>query len=246
MIKDIFGDTVDIHCGGVDHIPIHHTNEIAQSQAANGKPLAKYWFHANHILINDQKISKSEGNGITLEDIEERGLKLATLRLLVLQSHYRTQSAFSWDNLEAAANRLKDMQDFADLRYQPLENATELGPDFAEKAKEMIMAELEDDLASPRALAAVELIIGQVNQAGGIHPNSKEDFVTLLAFLDNVFGLELLSSSDLNQQQKKLMQERDLARAAQNWSKSDEYRQQLSDQGIEVRDTDAGQIWSRQ
>lgn len=244
MIKDIFGDTIDIHGGGVDHIPVHHTNEIAQSQALTGQPLARHWFHANHILAGDQKISKSAGGGVTLEDVEAKAYKLAALRLLVLQSHYRTQSSFSWDNLAAAARKLKDLQDFADLRYQPLPDVAELGSDFADKAKNLIMHELEDDLATPRALAALETIVDQVNQAGGINPASVESFVEFLAFLDNVFGLDLLKSADLNEKQRKLFHERELTRASQNWTKSDELRQQLAEQGIEVKDSEHGQIWS--
>ncbi|HET7529263.1 MAG TPA: cysteine--tRNA ligase, partial [Candidatus Saccharimonadales bacterium] len=102
MVKNYFGDTVDIHSGGIDHVPVHHTNEIAQSQALTGKPLANYWMHTNHILIDDKKIAKSEGNGLTLEELEEKGYGLDVLRLLVLQSHYRTQSKFSWEELDAA------------------------------------------------------------------------------------------------------------------------------------------------
>jgi cysteinyl-tRNA synthetase len=245
MIKDIFGDTIDIHGGGVDHIPVHHTNEIAQSSSASGKPLAKYWFHANHILINDQKIAKSEGNGLTLEDIQDRGYSPRVLRLLVLQSHYRTQSTFSWDSLEAAANKLMKFQDFTDLRYQPLDKVSPLGQGFADKAKERLMAELNDDLSTPRALAAVEEIIDQVNQVGGVHPDSLEDFVAFIVLLDNLFGLDFLKSGDLNEAQKKLLNQRSLARASQNWTLSDQLRDELAEQGIEINDTDFGQIWQR-
>lgn len=245
IVKALFGDTVDIHAGGIDHIPVHHTNEVAQSQAASGQPLARLWFHANHILVDDQKIAKSAGNGITLEDVEAMGYKLVVLRLLVLQSHYRTQSTFSWDSLAAAANRLKKLQDFADLRFQPKDEAASLGEDFADKSTQFILTELADDLATPRALAALDNIIDGVNQIGAINPADVENFVKLLAFVDNVFGLELLGSGDLTDKQKKTMEERHLARASQSWTKADELRQTLKDEGIMVDDTELGQIWSR-
>jgi cysteinyl-tRNA synthetase len=245
MIHQLFGDTVDIHGGGIDHIPVHHTNEVAQSQAVTGKPLARCWFHANHIMIDEQKIAKSLANGITLEDIEAKGFSLQAFRLLVLQSHYRTQSAFSWQSLEAATNRLKKIKDFADLRFQPKEKAAELGDDFADKGRQLLLKELEDDLATPRALAQLDNIIDQVNQIGAVNPASVENFVKFLACVDNLFGLDLLKSGDITESQKKLLNERELERAAQNWTKSDELRKQLNESGIEINDAEPGQIWQR-
>ena len=105
MALKYLGETVDIHCGGIDHIPTHHTNEIAQSEVITGKPLAKVWMHTNHITIDDQKISKSLANGLTLEDIKNKGFSLRAFRLHVLESHYRNQSKFSWDSLRAADAR---------------------------------------------------------------------------------------------------------------------------------------------
>jgi cysteinyl-tRNA synthetase len=107
LILKYLGETIDIHAGGIDHIPVHHTNEIAQSKALTGKPLSRHWFHTNHILVDGRKISKSLGNGITLEDVEKQGFSLVALRLLALQSHYRTQQNFTWESLEAAQTSLQ-------------------------------------------------------------------------------------------------------------------------------------------
>ena len=118
MSVKYLGQTVDIHSGGIDHIPVHHTNEIAQSESATGQPFANLWMHTNHIMVNDEKISKSLGNSVTLEDIEAKGYSLEAFRLHVLESHYRSQSKFSWDSLEAAQNRLRAYNAFADLVWQ--------------------------------------------------------------------------------------------------------------------------------
>ena len=105
MSMKYLGETLDIHSGGIDHIPVHHTNEIAQSEAATGKHFANYWLHTNHITIDGQKISKSLGNSITLNQIEGLGFSPMVFRLHVLESHYRTQSKFSWQSLIAAKQR---------------------------------------------------------------------------------------------------------------------------------------------
>jgi cysteinyl-tRNA synthetase len=118
MAMKYLGDTIDIHAGGIDHIPVHHTNEIAQSESATGKTFVNYWLHNNHMMVAEQKISKSLKNGITLQDIKTKGYTPDAFKLLVLQSHYRTQSNFSWDNLLAAFRRLNRWQAIADLRWQ--------------------------------------------------------------------------------------------------------------------------------
>ena len=152
MSMKYLGETLDIHSGGIDHIPVHHTNEIAQSEAATGKPFAHYWMHTNHILINDEKIAKSTGNGITLEDIEGKGFSMEDLRLHVLESHYRSQSRFSWDSLAAAHNRLLDYKAMAALRWQPIaalhDHATF---EFSDVAGELL-AILSEDLHTEAAL----------------------------------------------------------------------------------------------
>jgi cysteinyl-tRNA synthetase len=239
------GETIDIHAGGIDHIPVHHTNEIAQSEAATGKRYANYWMHTNHILIEDQKISKSLGNSITLEQIEEQGFSLQDFRLLVLQSHYRSQSKFSWDDLAAAANRLKAYQAMADLRFQPIDADNYHGtvPDFALFTKKIQQA-LADDLDTPRVLALLSIVEGGT-QPLARHEGTLEHLTAFLEFIDNALGTQLAASEDITTEQQDILAKRQQARQQKDWAQSDALRDQLAQQGITVRDTPHGPIWSR-
>lgn len=245
MSMKYLGETIDIHSGGIDHIPVHHTNEIAQSEAASGKRYANYWMHTNHILIDDQKISKSLGNSITLEQIEEHDFSLQDFRLLVLQSHYRSQSKFSWDDLAAARNRLNGYQAMADLRFQPIsdENYNYTGPDYA-IFRQKIQEAMQNDLDTPRALALLSIIEGGARPLPN-DPQIIDDFTSFLQYIDGILGTQLLASEDSDDQQKQLIAERQLARQQKDWARSDELRDRLAEQGIAVRDTPQGPIWSR-
>jgi cysteinyl-tRNA synthetase len=238
------GETMDIHAGGIDHLPVHHTNEIAQSEAVTGKPLAQYWMHTNHISVNGEKISKSLGNGITLEDIEEKGFSLVAFRLHVLESHYRSQSKFSWESLEAASNRLKDYQALADLRFQAIATGEyELAElDYGQYQKD-IQASLADDLNTPEALRIVSLVANERHDS--IHHTEYDAFVEFLQYLDDVLGLDLLKSEDITDEQKQLVTKRQAARDNKDWTMSDEIRDELGKQGIGVRDTAHGPVWYR-
>jgi len=244
MSMKYLGETMDVHAGGIDHIPVHHTNEIAQSEAVTGKPVASTWMHTNHITVNGEKVSKSLGNGITLEQLEEKGFSLIAFRLHVLESHYRSQSKFSWESLEAAANRLKDYQALADLRFQavttPGYELTDM--DYGQYQKDILSA-LQDDLNTPEVLRIVSLIANERHDS--IDESEKDAFVAFISFLDDVLGLNLLSSTDITDEQKAILQERQAARDAKDWAKSDELRNVLGKQGIGVRDTSFGPIWFR-
>jgi cysteinyl-tRNA synthetase len=244
MSMKYLGETMDVHAGGIDHIPVHHTNEIAQSEAVTGKPVAQYWMHANHISVNGEKISKSLGNGITLEDIEKKGFSLQAFRLHVLESHYRSQSKFSWESLEAAQNRLKSFQSFADLRFQlnPDNKAT---VDFDFKgAKEAILIALQSDLNTPQALAALSAT-EQFISANIPGTQQQEEFNGFVAYIDQVFGLRLSDSEDIPDDSKRIIAERDQARITKDWAKSDELRGKLTAQGIGLLDTANGSVWYR-
>lgn len=244
MAMKYLGETIDIHTGGIDHIPIHHTNEIAQSEAATGKRFANYWMHSNHVTVNGEKISKSLGNGIRLQEIVGKGISAEAVRLHVLESHYRSQSKFSWQSLEAAANRLKDLRAMADLRWQ-LNNSDKQAQaiDFKKYIK-ILNNELASDLNTPRALtdlsAASHILAKQL-----VAKNQQADFEEFLGHIDQVLGLKLLSSNDITPEQKQLIAERESARATNNWQASDELRNKLKQQNIEVRDTQYGPIWNR-
>lgn len=243
------GQTIDIHSGGIDHIPVHHTNEIAQSQAATGQPFANYWMHTNHITIEGEKISKSLGNGITLEYVEARGFDLQVLRLHILESHYRSQSKFSWESLEAASNRLRRWQELSDLRWQlsaqePVD--TKAGQPAAERAQTAmagVRAALLNDLDTPAVMGHIEEIMNLMEQAG-TRPAVAAEFERLLQFIDQYMGIDLFGE-DIDGEQRQLLSDRQAAREAKDWARSDQLRDQLQNQGIGIRDNAQGANWFR-
>lgn len=242
MCMKYLGDTVDIHSGGIDHIPVHHSNEIAQSEAATGKLFAKVWMHTNHILINDEKISKSAGNGITLEDIEAKGYSLEAFRLHVLESHYRSQSKFSWDSLEAAQNRLRSLQAMAALRWQAKATVQDAGTFALGDVSEELKSFLADDLNTPAALVYLSQVETQLNTVL-IEQDMLDHFVGMLGAIDRLLGLNLLGIADISEENKQLIAEREDARTIQDWVKADELRDKLVIAKIGVRDTPSGPIW---
>jgi cysteinyl-tRNA synthetase len=244
MSMKYLGETLDVHAGGIDHIPVHHTNEIAQSESATGKQFVRHWFHVNHIMINGDRIAKSSGNGITLEDIEKAGFSLESFRLLVLESHYRTQSHFSWDTLEAASNRLASYTSMAALRWQQFGHSSGLQTTELGSYKEKIQTALENDLNTPVALFELSRLAEEVT-AKGIHENSRSAFADLLSWIDGILGLRLADVQDLTDHQKQLIRDREEARQNKYWSKSDEIRGTLEAQYVGLRDTPDGTIWFR-
>jgi cysteinyl-tRNA synthetase len=242
MAMKYLGDTIDIHAGGIDHIPVHHTNEIAQSEAASGKPFARYWLHANHLLSQGQKIAKSAGNGYTLADIAAHSFSPLDLRMLALQSHYRTQADFNWSNLAAAHSRLASLQAMADLRWQLPDTA--VSPIDLNLSAQVILGELQNDLGTPQALARLSEIETQLEKTPPAQ-TQRQEFITFLQFLDELLGLELSIRSDITPAQKELIGKRAEARAQKDFAKADELRKLLTDQKIGVQDTNNGAIWYR-
>lgn len=243
MSMKYLGETLDLHAGGIDHIPVHHTNEIAQSEAVTGKPLSNMWLHSNHITVNGQKIAKSAGNGIKLEEIEARGISLEALRLHVLESHYRSQSKFSWDSLLAAQNRLNSLYAMSALRWQPTSIKRDDSAFFHEQANKLTAA-MQADLNSPEVLAQLSALQNKL-EVMLISASEREAFEHLLHVVDNLLGLRLMEQSDISPEQQKLLAERQNARNNKDWTKSDELRDQLKEQGIGVRDTGYGPIWNK-
>ena len=246
MSMKYLGETMDIHAGGIDHLPVHHTNEIAQSEAVTGKPFANYWMHANHISVEGEKISKSLGNGITLEQIEEKGISLMALRLHILESHYRSQSKFSWESLQSSQRRLKNWRALADLRFQTTDETPESVPNLGISliaAGKNFSETLSNDLNTPAALTFIDALANQI--PGKLAENEKEQFEVFLEIVDDGLGLKLLSSRDIDHEQKQLIAEREQAREAKDWQKSDDIRVELVKQSLGLRDTDHGTIWYR-
>jgi cysteinyl-tRNA synthetase len=250
MAMKLLGNTLDIHTGGIDHIPVHHTNEIAQSEAATGQQFAKYWLHANFLTVDGTKISKSLDNGFTLDDIEAKGFRPLDFRMFVLQSHYRTESNFTWENLAAAAQRLKHWNEVARLRWQlhdtVIEDADKLESDASAKALAAIHASREalaDDLNTPETLRIIDEAFDVIETADHQQLNH-DSLVELLDFIDAVLGLELQKSTpDITDELKQTILERERAREAKDWQRSDELREEIEKSGIHIRDTARGSVW---
>lgn len=240
------GQPFDIHTGGVDLIFPHHENEIAQSTAGKDDKLyAKYFVHNEHLLVDGRKMSKSLNNFFTLRDIVEKGYDPLAFRLMILQSHYRNQSNFTWENLEAAQNRLNDLRAWADLRHQPSADTMPYDlDDLFKETRQSVHAAMSDDMDTPQALAALSKLVNYMQTipipgTEGAHTNGT------LKMLDDLLGLNISDRPDISNEQKALIKQRQQARDDKEWHKSDEIRDQLQQQGIGVRDTEHGPIWFR-
>jgi cysteinyl-tRNA synthetase len=242
MSMKYLGETLDIHTGGIDHVPVHHTNEIAQSEAVTGKRFANVWMHGNHITVNGEKISKSLGNGIRLSEIMAQGISPMAVRLHVLESHYRSQSRFSWESLLAARNRLADYESMAALMWQAHDGEGDAG-NYIQTSAEMLES-LQDDLNTPEMLAQLSALSDDIKEQG-IKKAELPAFQSLLSFLDATLGLNLLGIADISDEQKQLIAEREQARERHDWEAADALRAQLLNQKIGIRDTEHGPIWER-
>ncbi len=244
MARELLGDQIDIHTGGIDHIPVHHTNEIAQTEAVTGKhPFSNIWLHANHIKVDGTKMSKSLGNIYTLQDIKDKGYDLQAFKLLVLSKHYSTEGNFTWDNLAAAQNRLNNWKTTANLVHQSTVDYG-LTEDAFSDYLEPLMSSLQNDLDTPSALAYID---SKFSEAHAESNNSERNFTLLATLVDNIntlLGINL-SNDDITSDQHKLIEDRESAREAKDWNKSDEIRDELLAQNIAVRDTQGGTIWER-
>lgn len=245
MAMSILGSTLDIHTGGIDHIPVHHTNEIAQSEAASGVKFSNYWLHNNHLKVDGTKISKSLENGYTLDDLEERGYSPLDYRLFVLQSHYRSEGNFTFENLTGAKNRRRNWRNIAALRHQTHDTLT----DDSQKeislraAPQALLEALNDDLNTPRALTIIDQAFAQLDSVSltTIH---RSGLSQLLEQIDQLLGLELTASTpDITDEQKQLVLQRQRARDNKDWATSDTIRDELAKSGIAVRDTAHGPVW---
>ncbi|HEU5187254.1 MAG TPA: cysteine--tRNA ligase [Candidatus Saccharimonadales bacterium] len=244
MSMKYLGETLDIHTGGIDHIPVHHTNEIAQSEAATGKRFSQVWMHSNHVMVNGEKISKSLGNSIRLQEILAKGISAEAVRLHVLESHYRSQSKFSLESLQAAQNRLQSYQAMADLKWQQVPKGQDITSGAIENHKNAIDQAIKNDLSTPSALSTLDSFERAITTSGVSDANA-EAYQKFLEWLDDLLGLKLSERSDLTAEQKQLIAAREQARTAKDWQKSDELREQLARQGVGLRDTPHGAVWHR-
>ena len=229
MAVKYLGQPIDIHCGGIDHIPVHHTNEIAQSEAASGIPLANYWLHSEFLVLGKEKMAKSGNNFFTLAVLKEKNISPLAYRYFLLQAHYRKQLNFTFEAVEAAQNGLKRLYDTA----SKLKSS---GPKTEDKnLVKNIYDKFADDLNTPSALGAIWEALNK----------NELSFKTLLKF-DEILGLDIKNNLSKKTDQiisddiKKIITERDEARKNKNWTESDRLRKKLEDLGYKVEDTSSG------
>lgn len=231
MSMKFLGEQFDIHTGGVDHISIHHTNEIAQSECATGKkPFVKFWLHSEFVDIRGAKMAKSEDNFFKLVNLTEKGITPITYRFWLLMGHYRTKLNFVWEAIEASQVALKRLYGLY------LELGGETGQ-VHEEYKNKFTEYINDDLNTPRALSLLWDLMKDEN----ISPADKK--ATILDF-DKVLGLDFENqkAEKIPEEILALMQEREEARKNKDFKKSDELRDKMHDLGYEVKDSNEGQL----
>jgi cysteinyl-tRNA synthetase len=245
MSMEYLGPHFDIHTGGVDHIPVHHTNEIAQSEAylADGRPWVRWWLHGEFINLSGAKISKSAGGGVLVSDLTDRGYHPLVYRYLLLQAHYRSQTEFSWEAMDSARAGLRRLLDrYAAARSEPADQLSAAATSHMQAFDQAV----SDDLNTPRALAAVIA-------ASRDDRLSDADLTALASQFEQVLaiGLTDLSPADLDlkpsdtaiteREVKSLVARRNAARAARDFATSDQIRAELAAVGVTVEDHPGGE-----
>lgn len=230
MSRQFLGKTIDIHAGGVEHIAIHHTNEIAQSEGANGVKFVNYWFHNEHLVVNEGKMAKSEGTGFALSEVIEKGFHPLALRYFFLQAHYRSRQNFTWEGMAAAEEGLENLsQEIYKVKFKI--------PYFALRAsrgrqitnnkiqnnqyREKFQKAIADDLNIPSGLAVLQEML-----KSNLKPEEK---ISLVLDFDRVLGLklELILSIEPSQLVRTLVQKREQLRQAKDFSQADLVRAQI-------------------
>jgi len=231
MGAKFLGIPFDIHCGGIDHIQIHHTNEIAQAEAAYDKILANYWMHGEFLNLAEGRMGKSVGNIITVETLIKEGINPLAYRYLCFNTHYRSKLTFSMEALKGAQSSLNNLYekiiDFSQRKIKPKQP----NKNYQDKFSEYI----QDDLNAPKALG----LMWQMVKDKKLFDDEK--YATLLDF-DKVFGFDLKKAEKpaIDKEIKKLAQMREKYRKEKQWQKSDEMRKEIETKGYLIEDTEQG------
>lgn len=231
MAMEYLGETLDIHTGGIDHINIHHTNEIAQSTAATGKPFSRFWLHHEFVNVQDGKMAKSEDNFIRLETLREHGFGPLDYRYLLLLAHYRSPINFSFESLAAAARALSRLIHI----YAGLEKNEKAKPSHF--YSEQFFGAIDDDLNSPAAIA----VMWNLTRDESVPDAEKR---ATLDLFDTILGLNLAEQAerlrDIPEDIVELAEERELEKQSKNYTRADEIRKQIMDAGFSIKDTKSG------
>lgn len=246
MSTKYLGQPFEIHTGGIDHIPVHHTNEIAQSEASEGKPLAKYWVHSEHLLENGKKMAKSQGHFIRLKDVQERGFDPLDLRFFYLRAHYRSKIDFSWESLEGASRSRERILNFVSHLS---EGKSEGEEDFFASALKEFEVAISEDLNTPRALEVIFETISSSNTKGFTGHHAKhffqkvEQILAIGLFTRNAReilvenGKKVLLVGDANEETIGKIIQMSQEKTAKNYDQSDRLRSELSEAGYRIEET---------
>jgi len=222
------GNKIDIHCGGIDHIPVHHTNERAQNIASTKKPVVKIWMHGEFLILKTGKMSKSKGENIILKDLIEKGFNPLAYRYLCLSAHYRSKLTFSFDSLKGAGQALNNLRE----KIRDFKKSKDVleSPKFKNYLKKFNFF-ISDDLDIPKALALTWKMVKD-------NKLSKRERYELLLSFDNVFGLGLqdVKKIEVSQEVKELVKKREQFRKENNWKKADSIRRKIEKLGFQVED----------
>ncbi|NMA66069.1 MAG: cysteine--tRNA ligase [Clostridiaceae bacterium] len=250
MANKYLGETIDIHSGGVDLIFPHHENEIAQSEAANEKPFARYWLHNAFLNIDNQKMSKSLGNFFTVRDASKH-YDYEVIRFFMLSAHYRNPINYSADQLEQASNGLERLYECKrNLNFLLQNDAVSSNTCEVDlnQYKDKFIAAMEDDLNTADAIAAIFELVREINKQIS-DGNTDRDFIegalNLFNELTGVLGIVTKGEATLEEEVEKLIEQRQQARKEKNWKLADEIRDKLKDMGIELQDTPNGVKWKK-
>jgi cysteinyl-tRNA synthetase len=245
MSMTLLGESFDIHTGGVDNIFPHHEDEIAQSEAATGKPYSKYWMHCGYLVVDGKKMSKSLGNFYTLREILDMGYSGREVRYELLSGHYRQSLNFAFKSLDANRAALKRLDEFLTTVREAAGTETEVGPlpDWAENARGRFAESMDDDMNISGAMAAVFDTVHAGNKAMAKCPLTAKEAIAVYRLweeLDTVLGFLIPQEEQVPAAVLELLEARTAARSEKNWAESDRIRDALADCGWTVRDTPEG------
>jgi cysteinyl-tRNA synthetase len=255
MAMKHLGETLDIHCGGVDNIFPHHENEIAQSEAATGRPFVRFWVHGEHLLVEGEKMAKSKGNFFTLRDLLDKGYDPLTVRYLLVSVRYRKQLNFTLDGLKEARAALDRIKEFLfRLETSKLKPGNDPATTAAlAEARKQFEASLDDDLNTSGALGAIFSFVGEANIAmteGRLFEENRSEIQAWFKVIDERLAIippmEYAVQGDKEAQEiESLIAQRNEARTSRNFALSDKIRQELLDRGVVIEDTREGTRWRR-
>jgi len=242
MAMELLGETIDIHCGGVDNIFPHHENEIAQSEACSGKTFARHWAHSEHLIVDGKKMSKSAGNFYTLRDLLAKGFTGQQVRYMLMHTHYRQQLNFTFEDLKALCHSLDRLHNFVARLRQP-QDGKGSGISVNELRRSFCVA-LADDLNISSALAVLFDLVREGNAAIDREELSSREAKDLLVFLeeevDSVLNLLSVEEEEIPANIAEMADLRQAARAERNWAEADRLRDLIGAAGYLVEDRPDG------